>query len=308
MYKHSIIHGRHRFGRYCVTPHVQNSRALVEWIEACEFRRFENEQYHLKRCFGRRRSQLYGIPLPGMRGEAVMKMSTIHPAYKLSRRTELFLRSLYRDYNKAAFKYALALLNAGAPVAEPFAFWSDWRSRFDRRSYLLCRKVPGEMTLYDLLQKISQPDDEAAQHITHSIRRRLIEIMRKMHTANLRHGDPHPNNILVNTDLLPEQITAESAKTLPIFFIDFDRCSSAYVKWSPIKEFFDLRDMAEVCRWKEKRILAKELPEILFPDGPTIWQRMAIWFWCEGGLQWRQHSATRRKKRGRHLKEQYRRD
>ena len=190
--KHNIIHGRHRSGRYCVTLHAQNPRALVEWIEAHEFRRFEDERYHLKRCFGRRRSQLYGIPLPGMQGEAVMKMSTIHPAYKLSRRTELFLRSLYRDYNKAAFKYALALLNAGVPVAEPFAFWSDRRSQFDRRSYLLCRKVPGGMTLHDLLQKISQQDDEATQYITHSICRRLIEIMRKMHAARLRHGDPHP--------------------------------------------------------------------------------------------------------------------
>lgn len=292
------ISGRHRSGKYLIRPCAE-THGLAEWIETHQFRRHENERNRIDR-HGRPRNRLYGVHLPGSRTPAVMKMSWIDPGYKLSRKLELFLRSLYKDYNKAAFSNVCALFHAAIPVAEPFAFWSDRRGRFDRRSYLLYRKVDSKVTLAEACEKISQSNDEHAQRITGGIRRRVMTVLREMHAAGFRYGDPHLNNILLGAGRGAGEITAQNVETMPICFIDYDHCSKTRLKLPALKHFLDLRDVCQANAGAGERALEELAAFYCGKTSPR--QRAALRFWAGGGFNPLRWLDRRKKKSGRHLR------
>lgn len=276
-----LLTGRHPSGEYIINGETPLASSLGDWISRRAFEPFENPSYRLD-THGRPRNKLYNISIANGEGQAVMKVSSIDPSYRPMRKIELLARSLLRDYNKTAFKNAHAMFAAGMLVAEPLAFWSHRNGLWDRRSYLLYRKIESAETVSEFCKRQLRLDEvQAPQKIT-MLHTKVVDALRAMHRCGFRYGDPHLNNVLVHAD-------AESE--WGICFVDYDKCSKAIIRWPWWKDFFDLRDIAAIGGDKDRDAPAMFLA--LYCQAPKAWQRAAVRFWSNGGFDFRRRISKK---------------
>ena len=286
--------GRHKSGKYLINPDRQEALFIHQWIEDHAYKAFEKDEYRLDK-HGRPRNHLYEVQIPNQNYSMVMKMSFINPAYRLSRKLDLFLNRLYKDYNKIAYRNMRALFGCNLPIAEPIAFWTDKRSWFDRRSFLLYEKINSSVTVAEFYQNLSHSSNKESATTVKLINQKIIDTLKEIHRCNFRYGDPHLNNILLlqndSKDMNPQ-----------VFFIDYDHCRKTRIKSPFIKQFFDIRDIAAIVPNADTQQLENFLN--LYFGKATKWQITVANFWSKGGFNLRTRIAPV-KKRKRHIKKTF---
>ncbi len=286
--------GGYRRGRYVVSPEPEIRTFLTGWIASEGFIPYERPDAALNHDGSRPRNRLYTFHLPQIQREVVMKVSRIDPRYRLSRKIDLFLTGLYKDYCKISFRGAAALYAAGLPVAEPLAFWTCKRGILDKRSYFLYRKLPGQTSVKKLLQKAeNEPKDHYLQ-----LAKKLVSIIKRIHDANLRHGDFHTKNVQAHFPRPTATAPAEKIQDAAYYVLDYDKVSKTKITTPWIKRIGDLKDLSSLTI---PAVGDDELLEIyLGTPPPPRWSR-TFKFWRNGGVNLSKRFGAAPRKEGRHL-------
>ena len=287
--------GRYKYGQYITIPDPEYAEFLINWITSGGFIAYEDERFCLKQAQGRPRNILYSFSLPGVQQTMVMKVSHISPRYRLSRKIDLFITGLYKDYCKISFHGAMALHKQNFPVTKPLAFWTFKQGFFRKKSYFLCNKLPGSQSIKQLLESCQQNNS----HLDfHEMARELASLVRSMHIAGLRHGDLHTGNFLAHTT----EPLGSQAKKLPkftFFLVDYDKCSEVKIKHSWVKTVYDLKDLSSLVI---PNVRDEELLEMYFNETPSPYSIRIFRFWKNGGINLRQRLlGLPPKKENRHL-------
>ena len=287
--------GRYKDGQYITVPDSEYAEILANWITSGDFTAYEDERFRLKQAQGRPRNLLYSFHLPGMQQATVMKVSHISPRYRLSRKIDLFITGLYKDYCRISFHGAMALHEQDLPVARPLAFWTFKQGCFRKKSYFLCNKLPGSQSLKQLLESCRQNNSHPDFH---GMARKLASLVRSIHAAGLRHGDLHTGNFLVHATEPP----GSQAKKMPefnFFLVDYDKCSEARLKHPWIKTVYDLKDLSSLVM---PTVRDEEWLEMYFNETPTPRSIRIFGFWKNGGINLRRRLLRLPpKKENRHL-------
>ena len=284
--------GSYRRGRYGVSPESEIRTFLTGWIASESFIPYERPDAALN---SDGRNRLYVFYLPQIQREVVMKVSRIETCFGLTRKIRWFLYGLYK-YSKAGFRGAAALYAAGPPVAEPLAFWTCKRGILDKRSYFLYRKIPGQTSVAKLLQKA---ENEPKDHYLR-LAKELISIIKRIHDANLRHGDFHTGNVQAHfpQPLPTATAPAEKIQDAAYYVLDYDKVSKTKITTPWIKRIYDLKDLRKL---RIPAVSDDELLEIyLGTPPPPRWSR-TFKFWRNGGVNLRERFGAAPRKKGRHL-------
>ncbi len=287
--------GRYKHGQYTIAADSECADFLTGWITSGDFIAYEDEKFRLHQAQGRPRNILYSFRLPGMHQATVMKVSHISPRYRLSRKIDLFLTSLYKDYCKISFYGAVALHDHNLPVARPVAFWTSKQGFFNKKSYFLCSRLPGEQSVKQMLQSLPENDLSCDFH---AMAEKLVTIIKGVHAASLRHGDLHTGNIYMHT---PKPVVDRQAKKLSdsdFFLVDYDNCSKTRIKIPWVKKIYDLKDLSRLVI---PTVRDEELLEMYFNTLPSPQSLRIFRFWKNGGINLRRQLGLPPKKENRHL-------
>ena len=244
--------------------------------------RYESSHLQLSRKGGRKRNMLYCFNHDRVQCDVIMKVSHISHHYRLSRKIDLFITELLKSYNYKSYISSVRMLRAGIDTIEPIAYWTYKPSRFRRKSYLLYKKVESELTAAELCNKIIFSETANKDLLIRAVVDRCVSIVQNIHAANIRHDDPHGNNILTNiknrdVDTLDEVKINNARFTL----IDNDRCSFARTVIPGLKRFFDIRCLVrfQICEIPQQELLRRYLGE----KYSIYWWYVFI-FWRSGGF------------------------
>ena len=255
---------------------------------------YEKKQFLLSQAQGRPRNILYSLHPPGMHQTAVMKVSHISPRYRLSRKIDLFITSLYKDYCEISFYGAKALWDHNLPVAKPLAFWTFKQGIFTKKSYFLCSKLPVGQSVKQLLQS---PQTNNFNLDFHAMAEILVTIIKGIHTAGLRHGDLHIGNIHAHASK-PVHGQVQNLSDLNFFIVDYDNCFRSKIKVPWVKKIYDLKDLSSLII---PTVRDGELLKMYFRATPSPYSIKIFKFWKNGGINLRQRLGLPSKKEDRHL-------
>ncbi len=290
-----LYKGRRQREKCVVNPKLEATDSLTRWITSGGFVACEKEQFHLSQACGRPRNKIYNFYLPEAQQEVIMKVSHINPRYKWSRKIDLFLTSLYKDYCEISFHGASALHSHNLPVARPLAFWTLKQSFFKKKSYFLSDKLPGEQSVKQLLEssKLDDFKDDCP-----ALAEKLVGIIRDTHAANLRHGDFQTGNIYAHFPQHAPDGRPEKVSDAKFFLLDYDGCSKVKIKTPWVKKIYDLKDLSLLVI---PTISDEKLLEIYFDAPPSpLWLKI-FRFWRNEGGNLRKWLGFSPKKENRHL-------
>ena len=255
---------------------------LKKWIENHEYEEYESPEYGLNYEFGHPRNNVYKFMLADINRLVVMKVSHIHKRYKWTRRLELILKHYLRDANLTAFRCCLKAYARNLAAPKPLAYWQKRDSLTQVKSYFLYQYTEASfpwLKLYEGLGKVKDEDSELKRDL---IRQKIINALKCLHKAGIRHGDIVPHNILMSVQN-PEHLA--DAK---VYFIDYDGGTRTKIKHPAyIKRFFDLRDLRKIQL--DDASPYDMLKLYLEDDYHPLW-RAVLTFWRWGGFnffQWR---------------------
>jgi len=146
---------------------------------------------------GRTRNTLHVFPLPGDGRSVVLKKNSGRTAgLAWTRKVEVLLRNIFKNYARAAFQGSLALHIADVPTPKPLAWWSkgSWRAK---DSYFLYEEVAAKATLSQYLQNLWQEKGDPAAQEASDLISTMAQLTSEMHAAVIRHGDIVTHNFLV---------------------------------------------------------------------------------------------------------------
>ena len=219
----------------------QQLSALKKWIADGCFEQYESAEYILPSTIKRPHNHLYRLTLPMMNYRVVMKVAYIHKQYNCIRRLRALLKHyLQRDANyksfqccRHAYRYKLA-----APM--PIAYWQKRDSFAEVKSYFLYRYVENGMSWLEVSEKLKTMECREKKLYEDLLKRKIIDAVKYLHQAGIRHGDITAHNILI----CQKDTDWEKAK---VCFIDYDRSSIARLtKPAFLKQCFDLRDLRKI--------------------------------------------------------------
>ena len=232
---------------------------------------------------GRKRSQTISTHIPGSNKEFILKRFYIHPAYKFSRKVDLFLTSILKDYSRVAYFGSLALESAGIPTAKAVAFWSYKKNVFFSEKFFLYEAIDADATLFSHYQQAKENSATSLKEIESTI----IKVIKKIHSLNMRHGDPQLENFLVKYSH-----PNDSKEKFSIYLIDTDHFSKAYINISYIKKAFDLRCLASINVDKDEK---KAFVKHFLGEGYSSFWWWVFVFWSNGGIKFNKWSKQKRR-------------
>ena len=214
---------------------------LDKWIASGCFEQYESPEYILSGSRNRPHNRLYEFILPAVDYRVVMKVTHIHKQYSWIRRLRaLFRYYRRRDANYKAFQSCRYAYQQGLATPKPLAYWRKRKSFTQTKSYFLYRYVEDSMSFLEVSEKLRKEDGDKWQQQKDLLKRKIIDAVKCLHDAGIRHGDMVAHNILIsipNTEL-------SQAKAC---FIDYDRSTlSRLRRTSFLKRFFDLRDLRKL--------------------------------------------------------------
>ena len=270
-------------GKLLVNQDLASHKLIENWIRNKKFLKYEVSQLLLDRVGGGKRNRLYCFRNEYVQCEVVMKVSHISQSYKFWRKADLIIASYLKDYNYRGYTSSVKLQKVGIDTIEPIAYWTYKPSLLHRKSYFLYKKVKSELTAAQLFDKIIMSDIDDKDLLVKAIVNRCIGIVKNIHTANMRHDDPHGNNIL--TDIRCGDVAAlNERKILSARFtlIDNDRCTTARTVAPSIKKFFDLKCLVrlKICNIPQQDLLRQYLGESY-----TKYWWYVLNFWKLGGFR-----------------------
>lgn len=268
-------------GKFLINDVLPSCHQTEKWIREKQFLNYEGIQFRFNKK-SRKRNRLYCFDYEPADCRVIMKVSQISRHYKLKRKIDLYINNLFKDYNYKGYIGSLSLQQAGVDTVRPIAYWTFRSSWLTRKSYLLYQKVESELTVTELCKHILQSDMANKDALAIAIANRCVDIVQKVHLANVRHDDPHGGNIL--TDLKRQNISAlnvEDIANARFTLIDNDRCTLSRIIFPTVKRFFDLKCLA---RFKPCGFSQQELLHLYLKDSyRTCWKRV-LNFWITGGF------------------------
>ena len=120
---------------------THQSKALRNWIENCEFEKYESTRYELNCEFSRRNNNLYKFMLTDIDRRVIMKVKYINKRYKWNRQLELILKHYLRDTNLQAFRCCEKAYSHNLASPEPLAYWKKRDSLTQVKSYFLYQYI-----------------------------------------------------------------------------------------------------------------------------------------------------------------------
>lgn len=269
------------YGKLLINNAFSANELTEKWIQGKQFLKFEKTQFQLDKK-SRKRNKLYCFDYEPENCSVIMKVSQISQHYKLGRKINLFLTSLFKDYNYRGYISSLRLQQAGVDTIMPIAYWTSKSSLLNRKSYLLYQKVESELTVFELCKYILQSEVPNKNVLVETIANRCVGIVKKIHAANIRHDDPHGNNILTDLDRQNlAQLSVEDIVNTRFTLIDNDRCTLANTVTPALKRFFDLKCLVRfrICELPQQELLRLYLGR----DYRPCWWRVFS-FWNSGGF------------------------
>jgi len=230
----------------------------------------------------RKRNNLYSFKHPITNTEVILKVSKIDKQYKFLRRINLRISTLFNDYNFRAYKGGLLLKNIEVSCAKPLAYWTESGFIYRKKSYYMYEKVNSNDLLYSFSQKLLLESDKNTEALFSQLAKKTVHIVKKIHDAGFRQGDPHPGNFLIsppNKNI--NQLNVEDIDQTEMFIIDLDKFSVAKPLGNTLKTFFDLRCMRRCTLgpYKQHDMLKFYLQE----DYSKTWSAV-LSFWIRGGF------------------------
>ncbi len=268
-------------GEISISPNFLPNEILKSWIIEKRFNEYTDEKYRMDR-HTRKRNKLYEFVHPLTNSNVILKVSTIDKQYNFLRRINLLLSTLFSDYNFRAFKGGLELKKIGVSCQNPIAYWTESNFFFNKNSYYLYEKIEANHSLYSFIESLSPADKNKNNDLYLLLAKKTIDIIKQIHNAGFRQGDPHPGNFLVS---LPKQkyaaISIDDVNNMDMFIIDLDKFSIAKPLGPFLKRFFDLRCMRRCTLgpYNQEEMLKFYLQE----EYSTIWKG-ALYFWIRGGF------------------------
>lgn len=268
-------------GRYVINPDFSDFDSIQKWIIDCDYQHYETEEYQLDKK-SRKRNKLYTFYYKPIDSEVVMKVSEISKDYKFWRKVDLFLTSLYKDYNYKSYIGSLNLHNGGVNTIFPIAYWTMKKSWLHKKSYFLYKKIDSDVTVTHLCTALGTSNNLHKEEILNAITMRCIEIVKNIHAIGVRHGDPHGGNILTNLNPdYVETLCLDNLDDASFTLIDNDRCSLAAPLPSILKRFFDLKCLA---RFNVGSLSQTELLRSYLDKEYREYWISALNFWKRGGF------------------------
>ena len=268
-------------GKVLINTSLSYHKSIEKWIQDEQFRKHEVEQFRLSKK-SRKRNKLYCFYNEITSKDVVMKVSQISKEYKFWRKVDLFISSLFKDYNFNSYKCSIILQEAGIDTIIPIAYWAHGGSWINRKSYFLYEKVESNLTVAELCNKIITSDMDNKKDLVEAIANRCVKLVKNIHAANIRHDDPHGGNILTNIEPAEiNNIDVERIKKAKFILIDNDRCTTASTTTTTLKLFYDLKCLARfnVCQIPQKNLLRLYLGN----EFKTYWWYV-LNFWISGGF------------------------
>ena len=269
-------------GQYLVRHDLAYAAQVEEFITSLAFKRHQDVQL-VHPSEGRKRNTLYTFYFAPAQKHMVMKAARIDPAYSTWRRMELFLTSVFRDYNKRAYLGSIAMENAGVNTAKPVAFWTYNQTYFQRESYYMYERVNADFKMFEYQQRIgSNPTPDQRILLQHMIDK-AIDMLKDLSHNGIRHGDPHVGNFLVVMLLKEGEAGIETvAQQMQLYLIDNDHVSIARVRIPWIKRVFDLKSLRRIRLDDKGR---KEFLKRFLEDEYQEFWWWVIEFWAGGGFK-----------------------
>ncbi len=268
-------------GKFSTNKSILCHKSIEKWIQEEKFLRYEENEFRLSKK-SRKRNKLYCFYSEYTNSNVIMKVSEISKDYKFWRKVDLFFTSLFKDYNYNSYRGSIKLQKAGVDTINPIAYWTHKTSWLNRKSYFLYEKVESELTVAELCNEIISVDVADKIDLINVIADRCVEIVRKIHAANIRHDDPHGGNILTSlkhNDI--NNIGVEDIKNAKFTLIDNDRCTSVHTVNTTLKRFYDLKCLRRfnICQTPQQVLLQKYLGD----EYRTYWWHV-LNFWKSGGF------------------------
>ena len=268
-------------GRYALAPDVPHQNSLVKWIVSKEYLQFSTEKFRMDR-HTRKRNNLYTFEHPILETEVVLKVSKIDNQYKLPRRLNLYVSTLFSDYNLRAFQGAIALKSIDIKCTTPIAYWNESCSLISNKNYYMYEKVHADDSLFSFSEKLASSGNNDLDSIYKLLAEKITKVTRTIHEHGFRQGDPHPGNFLIS---LPNQniknISTEEINKANIYIIDLDKFCKAKPLGKTLKRFFDLRCMRRCTLGPFDQTTM--LKFYLKDEFSKIWERV-LYFWIKGGF------------------------
>ncbi len=268
-------------GIYAIAPDVLIKPELLNWIKEKKFNDFTGQIFQMHR-HTRKRNKLYSFDHPIINTDVILKVSIIDRQYKFSRRLNLHISTLFKDYNFCAFKGAFLLRNIGIKCAKPIAYWTESNFFLQNKSYYLYEKIHTNHSLHSLANELSKSETNDKNSIFELLANKITSITRNIHNAGFRQGDPHPGNFLIKLpDINIKYLTMEDINKAEIFIIDLDKFSIAKPLGKTVKRFFDIRCMRRCTLgpFNQDAMLKFYLQD----DYSKIWS-LVLKFWIRGGF------------------------
>ncbi len=272
---------QYKHGKYSVNKSLSYHSAIEKWIQTGQFLEREQDDLRLNKKT-RKRNKLYCFHSELTNTNLVMKVSQISKDYKFWRKVDLYITSIFKDYNYNSYHNSMELREADIDTIKPIAYWTYEFSWLNRKSYFLYEKIESDLTVTELCNKIIATNIPNKRELTEAIINRCINIVKKIHAANIRHDDPHGGNILTSLELSKtNKINVEDINNSRFILIDNDRCTKATSSIPFIKQFFDLKCLTRfnVCEISHQDLLQRYLGK----DYKKYWQYV-LNFWLSGGF------------------------
>ena len=268
-------------GVIALPPHIENREKLINWITENKFDSFACQEYRMQR-HTRKRNKLYSFHHPIQNTEVILKVSTIDKQYPLLRRINLILSTLFSDYNFRAFKGSIELRNIDINCANPIAYWTQSHSIFKKKSYYLYEKIDANHSLFSFSQILLKQNNNDNDEIFNKLAKKTTDIIRQIHSAGFRQGDPHPGNFLIAAPASESyDYSIDEIINMDMFIIDLDKFCIAKPFGRTIKRFFDLRCMRRCTLgpYNQHDMLRFYLRD----ESSSIWNNV-LSFWIHGGF------------------------
>ena len=223
----------------------QQLEALRKWIADLQFEQYESAEYILASTQKRPHNRLYDFRLPMTEHRVVMKVVHINKQYNWMRRLHALLKHyLRRDANYKAFSSCCRAYRRKLATPMPIAYWQKRDGIAEVKSYFLYRYIENGVPWLEVSEKLKSAEDSEAKLHEDLLKKKIIDAVKSLHSAGIRHGDMVAHNILICHPHIQPNTDYTQAK---VCFIDYDRSSIARITQPAfLKQCFDLRDLRKI--------------------------------------------------------------
>ena len=259
--------------------HLNSSVPYVQELEQEIYSgRFPYSYSQNKIKTGRSRNSLSTINYPEASQPLVLKVFGETARASLARRFEIKVSSILKNMARKSYEGAQSLLEAGVNTPLPVAYWSEYRGGWSRYDVYVYEYFPSRNTLQNIRRSIDPEPSLEDQVFFNQLVSIMAMMARKIHDANLRHGDFATHNFLV-------------LDNMNLVILDTDHIKKTRTK-GMLKYFFDMHCMKRLgFDYDGQRFFLREY----LGRRPTNLEWLIFRFWTKGGFRMRRWLKRRRK-------------